>query len=76
MHDIIFPLLTYKFDLQAKLASSEMDAYLKREISQFKDMLRSCDGQHSGQVWFFIIQSVFLPTDEVLVSELKIAFSK
>jgi len=33
-----------------KLASPEMDTYLKREIAQFKDMLRSCDGQHSGQI--------------------------
>ncbi|XP_005106306.1 autophagy-related protein 101 [Aplysia californica] len=33
-----------------KLVSPELDTYLKKEVAQFRDMLRSSEGQHSGQI--------------------------
>ena len=33
-----------------KLISPELDAIVRKEISQFKDTLRSSEGQHSGQI--------------------------
>lgn len=33
-----------------KLVSSELDSYLKKEVNQFRDMLRSSEGQHTGQI--------------------------
>ncbi|KAK0068523.1 autophagy-related protein 101-like [Biomphalaria glabrata] len=33
-----------------KIVSKELDAYLKKEVSQFRDMLRHSEGQQSGQI--------------------------
>lgn len=33
-----------------KIISQELDSYLKKEVTQFRDMLRHSDGQQSGQI--------------------------
>jgi len=33
-----------------KLNSSELDTMLKKEVTQFRDMLRNCEGESSGQI--------------------------
>ncbi|KAH9495732.1 hypothetical protein Btru_013107 [Bulinus truncatus] len=33
-----------------KIVSKELDAYLRREVAQFRDMLRHSEGQQSGQI--------------------------